>query len=69
MYLIKYKFTKFMTLSNLAVFFAVLLSISYSLAQSYSGPVVGYIPPGLPDFKIPDFNIFNFFSLSFTSFW
>jgi len=59
MYLIKYKFTKFMTLSNLAVFFAVLLSISYSLAQSYSGPVVGYIPPGLPDFKIPDFNIFN----------
>ena len=59
MYLIKYKFTKFMTLSNLAVFFAVLLSISYSLAQSYSGPIVGYIPPGLPDFKIPDFNIFN----------
>jgi len=59
MYLIKYKFTKFMTLSNLAVFFAVLLSISYSLAQSYSGPVVGYIPPGLPDFIIPDFNIFN----------
>ena len=59
MYLIKYKFTKFMTLSNLAVFFAVLLSISYSLMQSYSGPIVGYIPPGLPDFKIPDFNIFN----------
>ena len=59
MYLIKYKFTKFMTLSNLAVFFAVLLSISYSLTQSYSGPIVGYIPPGLPDFKIPDFNIFN----------
>jgi SulP family sulfate permease len=59
MYLIKYKFTKFMTLSNLAVFFAVLLSISYSLVQSYSGPIVGYIPPGLPDFKIPDFNIFN----------
>ena len=59
MYLIKYKFTKFMTLSNLAVFFAVLLSILYSLTQSYSGPIVGYIPPGLPDFKIPDFNIFN----------
>ena len=59
MYLIKYKFTKFMTLSNLAVFFAVLLSISYSLAQSYSGPIVGYIPPGLPDFKIPDYKIFN----------
>jgi len=59
MYLIKYKFTKFMTLSNLAVFFAVLLSISYSLVQPYSGPIVGYIPPGLPDFKIPDFKIFN----------
>ena len=59
MYLIKYKFTKFMTLSNLAVFFAVLLSILYSLAQSYSGPVVGYIVPGLPDFKIPDYGIFN----------
>ena len=59
MYLIKYKFTKFMTLSNLAVFFAVLLSISYSLVQSYSGPIVGYIPPGLPDFKVPDFKIFN----------
>jgi SulP family sulfate permease len=59
MYLIKYKFTKFMTLSNLAVFFAVLLSISYSLAQSYSGPIVGYIPPGLPDFKIPDYKIFD----------
>ena len=59
MYLIKYKFTKFMTLSNLAVFFAVLLSISYSLAQSYSGPIVGYIPPGLPDLKIPDYKIFD----------
>ena len=59
MYLIKYKFTKFMTLSNLAVFFAVLLSISYSLTQSYSGPIVGYIPPGLPDFKIPDYKIFD----------
>ena len=59
MYLIKYKFTKFMTLSNLAVFFAVLLSISYSLVQSYSGPIVGYIPPGLPDFKIPDYKIFD----------
>ena len=59
MYLIKYKFTKFMTLSNLAVFFAVLLSILYSLAHSYSGPVVGYIAPGLPDFKIPDYGIFN----------
>jgi sulfate permease, SulP family len=59
MYLIKYKFTKFMTLSNLAVFFAVLLSISYSLTQSYSGPIVGYIPPGLPDLKIPDYKIFD----------
>ena len=59
MYLIKYKFTKFMMFSNLAVFFAVLLSILYSLGQSYSGPIVGYIPPGLPDFKIPDYDIFN----------
>ena len=59
MYLIKYKFTKFMMFSNLAVFFAVLLSILYSLAQSYAGPVVGYIPPGLPDFKVPDYDIFN----------
>lgn len=59
MYLIKYKFTKFMTLSNLAVFFAVLFSISYSLSQSYAGPIVGYIQPGLPDFKIPEFDIFN----------
>ena len=55
MYIIKYKFTKFMTLSNLAVFFAVLFSISYSLSQSYTGPIVGFITPGLPDFKIPDF--------------
>ncbi|MBT3548320.1 MAG: SulP family inorganic anion transporter [Gammaproteobacteria bacterium] len=59
MYIIKYKFTKFMTLSNLAVFFAVLFSISYSLSQSYTGPIVGFITPGLPDFKIPDFGIFN----------
>ena len=59
MYIIKYKFTKFMTLSNLAVFFAVLFSISYSLSQSYTGHIVGFITPGLPDFKIPDFGIFN----------
>ena len=59
MYIIKYKFTRYMTLSNLAVFFAVLISITYASYQPYAGPIVGFIPPGLPDIKIPDYDIFT----------
>ena len=33
--------------------------LDYKKMQSYSGPIVGYIPPGLPDFKVPDFKIFK----------
>ena len=35
MYLIKYKFTKFMTLSNLAVFFAVQYGLLIFLEKHY----------------------------------
>ena len=59
MYIIKYKFTTYMTLSNLAVFFAVLVSIAFASYQPYSGPIVGFIPPGLPDIKLPDYGIFS----------
>ena len=44
MYVIKYRYTKYMTFSNLAVFFAVLFSIVFATTYSYKGPVVGLIP-------------------------
>ena len=48
MYIIKYKYTKFITFSNLAVFFAVLFSILFASNYSYNGPIVGFIPSGIP---------------------
>lgn len=59
MYLIKFKFTRYMTFSNLAVFFAVVISILFASNNTYSGPIVGYIEPGLPNFKLPSFEFFT----------
>lgn len=59
MYLIKYKYKRYMTLSNLAVFFAVVLSIIIVSTFSYTGPIVGHIPAGLPDISLPTLDIFN----------
>ena len=59
MYIIKFKFNKYLTFSNLAVFFAVVVSIIFASTFSYSGPIVGYIPDGLPDFRLPSFSSFN----------
>ena len=59
MYLIKYKYTKYMTLSNLSVFFAVVLSIMAVSTFSYTGPIVGHIPAGLPDINLPTLDVFN----------
>ena len=59
MYTIKYKFNKYLTFSNLAVFFAVVVSIIFASTFSYSGPIVGFIPNGLPDFQLPSFSGFN----------
>ena len=58
MYIVKYKITKYMTISNLAVFFALVLSILYATNLSYAGPIVGFIPSGLPEFKLPNTNEF-----------
>ena len=59
MYTIKYKFNKYLTFSNLAVFFAVVVSILLVTSIDYSGPIVGYIPSGLPIFSLPDFGLFS----------
>ena len=59
MYIIKFKFNKYLTFSNLAVFFAVVVSIIFASTFNYSGPIVGYIPDGLPDFLLPSFSSFN----------
>ena len=58
MYIIKYKFTKFMTFSNLAVFFAVLFSILFASNYSYDGPIVGFIPSGIPEMTMPSLQFF-----------
>ena len=47
MYTIKYKFNRYLTFSNLAVFFAVVVSILFASTFSYTGPLVGYIPDGM----------------------
>tara|TARA_B100000614_G_C14529895_1_gene486095 strand:- start:398 stop:1714 length:1317 start_codon:yes stop_codon:yes gene_type:complete len=59
MYTIKYKFNKYLTFSNLAVFFAVVVSVIFASTFNYTGPLVGYIPDGLPHFRLPDFSNFN----------
>jgi len=59
MYIIKYKFTRYLTFSNLAVFFAVVVSILFASTFSYTGPLVGYIPDGLPNFQLPIFSDFK----------
>ena len=59
MYILKYKYTKYMTFSNLTVFFAVVISILFSTFFYYQGPIVGFIPPGLPEIKMPTFDILN----------
>ncbi len=59
MYTIKYKFNRYLTFSNLAVFFAVVLSILFVSSFSYTGPLVGFIPDGLPNFKLPVFSDFK----------
>jgi SulP family sulfate permease len=59
MYIIKYKFTKFMTFSNLAVFFAVLFSIVFASNYSYNGPIVGFIPSGIPEMTLPSLQFFT----------
>tara|TARA_B100001996_G_scaffold277844_1_gene218370 strand:- start:291 stop:1631 length:1341 start_codon:yes stop_codon:yes gene_type:complete len=59
MYLIKYKYTKYMTFSNLSVFFAVVLSIMLVSTFSYTGPIVGHIPAGLPEISLPTLDIFH----------
>ncbi len=59
MYIIKYKFTRYLTFSNLAVFFAVVVSILFASTFSYTGPLVGYIPDGLPNFQVPIFSDFK----------
>ena len=45
--------------SNLAVFFAVVISILISTLFIYKAPIVGYIPAGLPDIKLPSYDFFK----------
>ena len=59
MYIIKYKFTRYMTFSNLAVFFAVLFSIIFASTYAYTGPIVGFIPSGIPEMKLPSLTTFT----------
>ena len=59
MYIIKYKYTKYMTFSNLAVFFAVLFSIIFASTYPYKSPIVGFIPSGIPEMKIPSLTLFT----------
>jgi len=59
MYIVKYKLTTSMVVSNLAVFFAVVISILISTLFIYKAPVVGHIPAGLPDIKLPSYGFFK----------
>jgi len=59
MYIVKNKLTTNTTVSNLAVFFAVVISILISTLFIYKAPIVGYIPAGLPDIKLPSYDFFK----------
>ena len=47
------------TVSNLAVFFAVVISILISTFFIYKAPIVGHIPAGLPEIKLPSYDFFK----------
>jgi len=59
MYIVKYKLTISMIVSNLAIFFAVVISILISTLFIYKAPIVGHIPAGLPDIKLPSYDFFK----------
>ncbi|MBC8306041.1 MAG: hypothetical protein H8E55_61050 [Pelagibacterales bacterium] len=59
MYIVKYRLTTSMIVSNLAVFFALVISILISIFFIYEGPIVGHIPAGLPDIKLPSYDFFK----------
>ena len=59
MYIVKYRLTTSTIVSNLAVFFALVISILISTFFIYEGPIVGHIPAGLPDIKLPSYDFFK----------
>ncbi len=57
LYLLKYKITRYQFFSNIAVLTAVVVTIVVSKSYSYTGPIVGSIPDGLPSFSYQGFNL------------
>ncbi|MFL2552601.1 MAG: SulP family inorganic anion transporter [Gammaproteobacteria bacterium] len=57
LYIFKNKLTKYQFFGNIAVLSAVVVTIVLSKSISYSGPIVGAIPEGLPTFSLPEFAI------------
>lgn len=57
LYLLKYKATRYQFFSNIAVLTAVVVTIVVSKSYSYTGPIVGNIPDGLPSFSYQGFNL------------
>lgn len=57
LYLLKFKFSHIQILGNIAVLTAVIVTILLSKIIEYSGPIVGYIPDGLPSIELTSLNL------------
>jgi SulP family sulfate permease len=57
LYLFKNKLTKYQFFGNIAVLSTVVVTIILSKSISYNGPIVGFIPDGLPSLSLPGINI------------
>jgi SulP family sulfate permease len=57
LYVFKNKLTRYQLFGNIAVLSTVVVTIILSKSLSYTGPIVGAIPDGLPSFSLPQIDI------------
>ena len=52
LYILKFKLSNIQILGNIATLAAVVATITLAKILQYDGPIVGYIPDGLPNFEL-----------------
>ncbi len=57
LYILKFKLSNIQILGNIAVLAAVVATITLAKILQYDGPIVGYIPDGLPNFEFTSISL------------
>ena len=57
LYILKFKLSNIQILGNIAVLAAVVATITLAKILQYDGPIVGYIPDGLPNFEFTSISV------------